>query len=140
MITPEEIRDTLQEALSNELGSYTFSGGQTTPAIRIEDGSNPYPEEPKVSGLEIVIQPSIDIPVKYVLDGYQQTFAHLIALKQWDIEKTALGYLDTVMDTIGQFAELKVDRVNRQMRLAGLDNIETLSFVVSETVLTWNEN
>lgn len=139
-MTPvKEIWDALVEVLGSELGTYTFPSGQSTPAIRIEDGSSPYTEEPSVQGLEVVIQSSIDVPIQPLLDGYQQTFSHLVQLKQWDIEKTTLDYMSLVMGAMAQFDTLSVDRVNRQIRLTKLDNIERLSFVVSERVLVYAE-
>lgn len=136
MITTEEIKAALEVGLGAEIGTYTFSGGQTTPAIRIDDGAQPYPEEPTVEGLEVVIQESLEIPVKMMLGGYQQTFSHRIVLKQWDIEKTCLSYLDAVMEATGQFSSLLVGDVRRVMRSTVLDNIETLTIMVSESVLS----
>lgn len=138
MITGADIKATLLGALDGQIGTYTFSNGQTTPAIRVEDGSDPYPEEPNVTGLEVVIDVSIDVPIELMLGGsYAQTYSHRIQLKQWDITKNTLPYLDAVSDAIADFEVLTLDRVSRQQRLTKLDNIETLSFVVSERVLTY---
>ena len=74
MIDYAALRTSLTNALSEHLGTYTFSGSLETPAIRVDDGSDPYQEEPAVSGLECVIQPQIEVPVTMLLGGYQQNF------------------------------------------------------------------
>lgn len=135
MITTEEIRAALEAELGDAIGTYTFSTGASTPAIRIEDGSQPYPEQPTVEGLEVVIQESLDVPIKFLLGGYQQTFSHRIVLKQWDIELTCLPYLDLVMQAVAQFPSLLAEDIKRVMRSTVLDNIETLTITVSESVL-----
>ncbi|MEM7771974.1 MAG: hypothetical protein AAF327_15870 [Cyanobacteria bacterium P01_A01_bin.37] len=133
MITATQIKTNLSAELP--LGTYTFSNASTTDAIRIETGASPFPEEPKVTGLEVVIQPSIDVPINLCQGGYQQTFTHLIVLKQWDIEKTTL---DDMADAIAACMDLGLKPANpvRQPRRTELDNIETLRFTVSEDVFT----
>lgn len=136
MITAEEIIAELVEQMGEAIGSYTFAEGQVTPAIRIDDGSEPYEEEPAVTGLEVVIVPSPEVNITPLMGGYQEDYTTLIQLRQWDINDTTMPYLDAVLQAIGQFQTLNLVRTQRVMRSNKLDNIETLTISVSESVLT----
>lgn len=133
MTTPLELKNALRVALQDKLGVYRFAGGQTTPAIRIDDGSSPYSEEPTVTGLELVIVPSIEVSVRPMLSGYQDTHSTLISLKQWDIEQTTMELRTPLLEALSQFDSLKVDAMRRVIRSSKLDNIETLSVTLSES-------
>lgn len=137
MIEPEALRTAIATALNGQIGTYIFkSTGDAIPALRVDDGSDPYEEEPAVEGLEVIIQPSLDVTVNLVFEGYKQTFGTLIVLKQWDITQTTLQPLAGILEAIAQFQELSVGQVRRQIRLSRLDNIETLFVPVTQTVLT----
>lgn len=134
MTTPQEIKAALSSALDTQIGVYTFSDGQTTPAIRIDDGSEPYEEDPSVTGLEVVIVPALEVAVTPMLGGYKDTYTTLIALKQWDIEQTTLPYRTKVIEALAEFSDLATGQMRRVMRSSKLDNIETLTVQVSESV------
>lgn len=137
MIDLLELRSTLAEALGGAIGTYTFVGtGATTPAIRVDDGSNPYEEEPKVDGLEVVIAASPEVPIAMLMGGYQQTFTVAIVLKQWDINATALDAMERVLPALMQSDSLAIGNPRRIVRSTRLDNIETLTIPVSQTFLS----
>jgi hypothetical protein len=139
IVTAQEIRDALQASLAGQIGTYTFNGGQSTPAIRIDDGSDPYEEDPAVAGLEVVVVPSLEVSVILMLGGYQETYGTLIVLKQWDITQTAISALDGVLEAIAEFSTLNIGQIRRVIRSTQLDNIETLTIPVAETVLTTDD-
>ncbi|MBD3883849.1 hypothetical protein IFO70_18980 [Phormidium tenue FACHB-886] len=56
MIDVLELRNALETALVDELGTYTFPTGATTPAIAVDMGNGQYPPAGvKPEGLECVI-------------------------------------------------------------------------------------
>jgi hypothetical protein len=136
MIDIAELRATVATALASHIGSYTFSGGQTVSAIRVDDGSDPYDEEPQVTGLEVVIRPNLEIPVTLMMGGYRQDFSAIILLKQWDIQKTTLEAMQALMPYLAAADNLQIGTVRRVTRNTKLDNIETLSIQVTQSFLT----
>jgi hypothetical protein len=134
MATTQELKEALSTALADQIGLYTFSDGQTTAAIRVDDGSEPYEEEPSVEGLEVVIVPALEVAVTPMLGGYKDTYTTLIVLKQFDIEETTLPCRTKVLEALCQFSELGIGQMRRVLRSNKLDNIETLTVQVSESV------
>lgn len=134
--TPQQIKTTLAAALSSSLGTYIFSTGSPTPAIRIDDGSDPYPEQPTVTGLEVVIAPQIGTTLNSLQgNAFRETRLTDIILKQWDIEKTAIAYIPTVLSALVQLDSLIVEpNIARVIRSTQLDNIETARIRVSESL------
>lgn len=132
MIDIDNLRDTITTALADQLGTYTFSGGQTTPAIRVDDGSDPYDEEPSVEGLEVVLVTNPEVSISMLMGGYQQTFSALIVLKQWDIAETTLAAMTALMPYLNAEDNLQIGAVRRVVRTTKLDNIETMSIQVSQ--------
>lgn len=97
MITLPEIRSRIVSALADELGTYTYTGvaGDTdnSPAIKIDRGAYPSGyQEPKVTGLEVVIEPEIASPGYAARLGGDFELSHQsrITLKQWDPGETTL--------------------------------------------------
>lgn len=140
MTTAQELKVALIESLGVQIGTYTFSGGQITPAVRVDDGTDPFDEEPTVTGLEVVIVPQLEVPVKDLIGGYQETYTTLIVLKQWDIQAGTMPARPAVLAALHQFNALAVGQVRRVMRSTKLDNIETLTIPVSESVWTQEEH
>ena len=135
MPTPAQLKSALQSKFSASLGTYTFSGTQTTPAIRVDDGSDPFDEEPSISGLEIVIVPSPEIAIQSMLGGYRDTVTTTVVLKQWDITKTTMGYRSALLEVVAGFDDLLLvsGSMRRVISLTKLDNIETLAIQVSQS-------
>lgn len=136
MIDTQALRELVSTALAAHVGAYTFSNGQTIGAIRVDDGSDPYDEEPQVTGLEVVIRPNLEVPVTMFLGGYRQDFSAIILLKQWDIQNTTLEAMTALMPHLAAAPTLQVEAVRRITRNTRLDNIETLSIQVTQSVLT----
>lgn len=136
MINSVAIRDELAIALASQLGLYRFSNGQTKPAIAIDDGSDPSPETPQATGLELVLVPSIRVPIASSFGGFIQTFSVQVAVKQFDVSRTTLEAMPVILDTLrSQFSELSLSGAERVLRSAKLDNVETFSVVVSQDFL-----
>lgn len=132
MLDTEALRETITTALADQIGLYTFSTGETTAAIRVDDGADPYEENPTASGLEVVIQPILETSIVQMMGGYQQTFSVLIVLKQWDIEETTIEAMLALMPYLHSLDELNVGAVRRIVRSSKLDNIETLTIQASQ--------
>jgi len=136
LINSQEIRDVLAIALVSQLGIYTFSNGQTRPAIVIDDNSDPLLDEVKKTGLELVIVPSIRVPISNCFVGFRQTFSVEIIANQWDITQTTLVSMPLILDTMqSQFSHLRLVSAERILRSLKLDNIETFSLTVSQEFL-----
>jgi hypothetical protein len=128
MIDATVLRDAIATALGDSIGIYTFSGGQMTPAIRIEDGSDPYDEEPSVEGLEVVIQPEETIGVTSFLAGDKQVaLSSKIVLKQWDIEQTTKAAREILIKQLDDIEDVG-PLVPRNGRL---NNIEIFTITIS---------
>lgn len=136
--TAQELKAVLSAEFEDDLGVYTFSAGQTTPAIKIEDGAAEYEEEPAVTGLEIVVVVSPEISFRQNLGGWQDSYNYLVVFKQWDIEKTTLAYRERLIEVFAAFPDLLVGQMRRIVRQTKLDNIETMTVQISETV--WVES
>ena len=129
------LRTALETALAPHLGTYTFSTGDTTPAVKIEDGAIAESEQPSVEGLELVIVGSPEIPFSCVMGGYQETYTALVILKQWDITATTLEARSPLLQALMGMDDLMVSGGKRVVRLTKLDNIETLTVQVSQSFL-----
>lgn len=129
------IRAALTTALAAHLGTYTF-GEASTPAIRIDDGTDPYPGgEPETEGLECVIQDEPEVAIALVFGGYRQTFRASITLTQWDTNATTLPAMEPLLATLAEFDDVSVVDVLRVKRLSRLDNFETFSVVIQQEFL-----
>jgi len=131
--TIPEIRSRILNALADEIGTYTYTdaNGATdvSAAIKIENHISPggFYGEPKVSGLEVVIEPEIASPGYSARLGGDFVCAHRhrITLKQWDSSadtKTARSLM------LREFTNLFDSPPVRIIRNATVDSIEQLIF------------
>lgn len=97
----DEIRPEAQTILTEYLGIYSYSNGQTTSAIKVEDGAREA-MQPSVDGLECVIMRSLQDSISNVFEGYSYTTQVQISLKQWDISKTALEPMTVFLENFSQ--------------------------------------
>lgn len=129
MIDILALRGKVEGILKEDLGSYDF-GGRKTPALRVDDGSQIYVDEPKIEGLEVVIVNNPEVGIEPILRGYKQVYTAMIVLKQWDIGKTTLGAMEKLIIKINNIAGIR-----RLMRDSRLDNIEECRISISETTI-----
>lgn len=137
MIDVLELRSTIETALADHLGTYLYSNGLTVPAIWVEEGETLL--ERSIAGLEVVIRPSLEVPIALTLDGYSQTFTAMVTLKQWDVEQTTLEAMPLLLSALRSIDFLQVGSPRRIVRSSKLDNIETLSVPISQSFLTQTE-
>lgn len=138
MIDLLEIRNTLEAALEGELGTYTFSTGDTTAAIAVDMGNGDYPMPgAHVTGLECVLIFRPEIPMQVLMGGYEETYSVQIILKQWDAALTTMPALDKVLDALGELSEISLQSgsVRRVLPLPKLGNIETVQMTVYQVFL-----
>jgi len=135
--TTQALKAVLQSALAEYLGIYRFSGNLTTPAIRIEDRSDPYPEEPTVTGLELVIVPPVGGDYRQLLGGFQDGRRTLILLKQWDSDQTTEQGRDVLLAALLQLDDLGIERAVTTPRSGLFDDLETLRVEVTQQL--WQE-
>lgn len=131
MINVLTLRSEIADLLTGQIGTYTFKNGLSTPAIRVEPSH--YPEEPKVSGLEVVIsvESSLQVSPRLFNDRLVEAVS-TVTLKQWDVENTTqsarqslIRYLDGVIN------------VQVVPRATFLDNIETCTLTVEQSFAYW---
>lgn len=129
-MTPQDLRAEIITVLGDSLGTYTFSEGQTTPAIGIDDGSEPFVEQPDRTGLEVIIQPDQDLELEPMLAGDKRLNASVyIVLKQWDIEETTKAARELLI------RNLPIDRVESiSPRASQLEIIEVCTLAISDDV------
>jgi hypothetical protein len=104
-----EIRSQVVEALAGDIGTYTFPGGGTDPAIAILGLGSEVTIYPPLGttvagGLEVVFVTLNSIRIEQRLDGIVQNVVTQISLKQYDITKStipALFKLLSVLNIIG---------------------------------------
>lgn len=136
------LREALETALSDDLGTYTFvtdAGSQTTPAIAVDLGDGNYPPPgSRVEGLECVLIFRPETPIKVLMGGYEETYLVQITLKQWDATLTTVSALEKVLIALGTLPEISLQSgsVRRVLPLPKLGNIETLQMTVYQAFLT----
>lgn len=129
-MTLQELRAEIATILADELGTYTYSGGLTTPALRVDDGLSPPVEEPNVTGLEVVLQPHQDMSLRPMLAGDKRFDESIfIVLKSWDVNNTTKAARELLIK------ELEIDRIEPlQPRNNVLDVIEVSVLVIDNGV------
>lgn len=125
-----QLRADILTALGELVGTYTFSNGATTAAIRKDDGSIPYEEEPDVEGLEVVIVPFNRMNLTPMLGGDKRLDSSVqIVLKQWDINETTQAAREILI------SQLPIDRVEPLVpRSDKLDNLEVSTLAMDDDV------
>lgn len=123
-----ELRSAIATALADQIGSYIFSQGLSTQALRIDDGSEPYPEDPEVQGLEVVIRPEVRVSQSLRLGGDRiQSRRHEVVLKQWDINRTTKAARDALLLVLPVEGEAPI-----VPRSSALDTLETCTLTIEE--------
>ena len=99
--SPLHLRNTIEAALGDSIGTYTFSNGQKVKAIALLRGGEIYPPPETVTeGLEaVVFYPSPSIEPN--LGGYTVRNDWIVHLKQWDVEKTTLPGTQKILQSVG---------------------------------------
>lgn len=97
-----QLKTHLATQLTGILGTYTFPGNFTTPAIRIDDGAER--EQPSVSGLECVIAMAPSDDAIETLDSTRlYSYRGNVHLFQWDPSKNARDSQDTLISALLSF-------------------------------------
>lgn len=122
----QALQQRLIDALDSLLGTYTSLGGETTPAITIDDTGNS-PQGLSVSGLEVVIQPEVNTPVTAMLGSNQIAAETTVLLKQWDLNDTTVAATEALLLAIDEITEVGP----RVTRSTVLDNIESRRLTVT---------
>jgi hypothetical protein len=134
-----ELRSRLETALSEELGTYTFTNGTITPAMSVDYGNASYPPAgTAIDGLECVLIFRPEVPLRPFMGGaYEETYAVQIFLKQWNASKDTLVALGLILDAIGIFPDiaLQSNSIRRVIPLSQLGNIETLQMTLTQSFL-----
>ena len=86
--SPRQLREVIESALGDELGTYTFENGLSAPAIAYAPNLSDYPPaNTVVAGLEVVILPPSPA-ISPLLQGYAVENQWFLYLKQWSPSKT----------------------------------------------------
>jgi hypothetical protein len=120
-LTIPAIRSRILSVLADELGTYTYTSNagssDTSTAFKIERGTYPLGayQEPKVTGLECVLEPEIASPGYAALLGGDYVCAHQsrITLKQWDTTDTTLTARGLLLEEFGNLFDSPPVRIPR---------------------------
>ena len=144
LLTELDIRAIVHDALSDILGTYTYSGGVTQPAFVADDGAyqnagDPWPngpEVPKVAGLEVVLEIDVDAPDFQPLMGndYHAYRQCRVTLKQWTITSTVREASRRLVKALARSDIVGLSVGPRVPRFQRVDNIESQSFTFKYAV------
>lgn len=115
--------------LGDAIGLYEYNGGTEKPAIAFDHNTANHHSRPKVTGLEVVIEPENGIEFESFIGGSSLTEEIMrITLKQWDSTKTAQ---QPTLLLMRRLSRIVLDGSYRRVpRIAALDNIDQASFLV----------
>jgi len=117
----KQLRSSIESALVDKLGLYTFSNGIKERAIAVDLGNYP-PQNTKIEGLEVVITPYKEINSTGLLNDFSDfEFYHEILLKQWSSTPST-----DLIDSILIIRTLFGSRVQVGVRVLRLDDISTI--------------
>lgn len=96
-----QLRQTIEDAIADLIGTYTFTTGQSTPATAVLRGGEQFPPPGTVvEGLEVVIFYP-ELTPGDLLGGYVVENQWTIHLKQWDESKTTNEAFRGILSAIG---------------------------------------
>lgn len=135
------LRDAIAAELTDELGTYTFPGGSSAPAIHLEIGDQgTSPAGTTCDGLEIVVTAIPNYTMTPIVGGYQKITRAMVQLKMWDRSRsllgtgTTVGALDQVLDVL-KMMDIDISPSIRGVpQFEQLGNIETATIEVSTMV------
>lgn len=137
-----QLRSDLLQILGDLIGTYT-KGSQATPAIEIDLGTRgevlatgvQFPVRPKVTGLEVIVQPDTELTHEYLIGSRRKDIQTLLTLKQWDITKTTIEATDAIVDNL-RTPGFRIERVRPPvLRSTDLDTVESRAIVLLSTFL-----
>ena len=98
--SPQQLREVIQSALGDELGTYTFENGLSAPAIAYAPNLSDYPPaNTVVAGLEVVIIPPSP-SILPLIQGYAVENKWILYLKQWNPSKTPRPALNRLLGVV----------------------------------------
>jgi len=124
----KELKERLEIVLLNELGTYTFVNGDSTPAIGIDYNATYPPPGTVVRGLECVIQPQVMLNISGLLGGKQIESQSYVYLKQWDLQESTLcAFYKIIKDS--KLSSNILNGGNRVLPDGELQNLEQIRLI-----------
>jgi hypothetical protein len=99
------IREKILSILELELGQYTFTNGQSVPALSVDDGQFP-PSGTVITGLECVIVPLNNAVTTRLCGSKQITYQSDILLKQWDLDSNVICAVEKLTAGLPEIATI----------------------------------
>jgi hypothetical protein len=129
-LTYTKIRTDIATALTDVIGTYTYSNGATSPAFWVTEGVDNRPEQPRVTGIEAVL--SLDTSTEYQ-ELFGGEFATIrtatLNLYQWDVTASLRSVERVVLKALRNIP-VRVSSVSpRLVRDVRLQNLESQVFV-----------
>lgn len=128
-LTVTEIRTAIAAALTDVVGTYTYSNGATAQAFWVTEGQDNRPEQPNVTGLEAVL--SLDTATDYqeLLGGeFATDRTATLTLYQWDVSASLRSAERTVLRALRGIPVTVTDVSPRLVRDVRLQNLESQVF------------
>lgn len=126
-LTVTEIRSAIAAALTGLVGTYTYSDGTTAAALWATDGPETRPEQPRVSGLEVIYSVEAgEMDYRRFLGlQYGVRRSGRIELRQWDAASTTRAALTALVPTLTRIPVRIEGNPTRLPRSPSLGTIET---------------
>lgn len=125
-LTVAEIRAAIADALTGLIGTYTYGNGTTATAFFATDGPDNRPEQPKVTGLEVVYAVEFgDLEYqRFLAREYGLRRRGRVELRQWDATGTTRPAINALVPALTAIARIEGNPA-RLPRAPALGNIET---------------
>jgi len=130
--TEQQNSDAITAVMAGRIGTYSYSGGFTEPAFSVEQNlENKRTERPKVTGLEIVLEPNVKVNRMGYASSYHERQYSRVTLKQWDITLRAYG---DAMFLVDRLDNVECSSIKVMPRYAQIDNLDQVSFLLYDLV------
>ena len=127
-----KIRQTIQNGLTDYLGTYHFATGETVPAIAVlKSYDQEYPPPgTSTQGIEVILM-FPQIKPSTVLGGHDLTLIWYLFLKQWDFDESTAMAVQSLVSALNELNFLKVENIFTNPSNRGKNQPETVRVELS---------
>jgi len=120
--------DSILTVLAGRIGTYTYNGGFVEDAFKVEQNTEKSVERPKVSGLEVVLEPNVDVKRTDLNTSVMERQYSRVTLKQWDLGLRALEDAQYLYDRLDNVECSSIEILPRNEQIDNLDQVSFLLF------------
>lgn len=100
------IREKILSILESDLGQYTFTNGQSVPALSVDNNGQFPPPGTVITGLECVIVPLNNAVTTRLCGSKQITYQSDILLKQWNLDSNVICAVEKLTAGLPEIATI----------------------------------